>query len=249
MQLGHFPGQRSRKNFRSWLGGGDRFDDWVVGRQFVPHVSDTTPNRVFLRGFSATDLRDFGLCGRSSILVRTFGALSLHPKSPFPAAKPWARSQPLCASKSDHSVIRGPWAGRALRLFRIESERLKLSAPFCRRIAKPLDAEHAADMPRSTKITHSGCPTVNGKWTAWRRAGHRRIAKSKTKTRADGRAPFGDARRHRHIGLDCYSEREGEHGVPELRKRQSGWQPILRGLWIAAAAVLSRLRPRESEWQ
>jgi hypothetical protein len=59
-----------------------------------PHVSDTTSNRAFLRGFSATHLRDFGLCGRSRILVRIFDALSLHPKSPFPAAKPWSQSQP-----------------------------------------------------------------------------------------------------------------------------------------------------------
>jgi len=59
-----------------------------------PHVSDTTPNRAFLWGFSATHLPGFGLYGRSRILVRVFGALSLHPKSPFPAARPWARSQP-----------------------------------------------------------------------------------------------------------------------------------------------------------
>jgi hypothetical protein len=42
--------------------GGDRFEDWVVGHQFVPdylhhpvfakpQVSDTTPDRAFLRGF------------------------------------------------------------------------------------------------------------------------------------------------------------------------------------------------------
>jgi hypothetical protein len=31
----------------------------------------------------------------------------------------------------------------ALQLFRIESERLKLSAPFSRRIAEPLDADAA----------------------------------------------------------------------------------------------------------
>src|SRR6476646_12193650 len=33
--------------------------------------------------------------------------------------------------------------GRALQLFRIESERLKLPAPFGRRIAEPLDADAA----------------------------------------------------------------------------------------------------------
>src|SRR5258706_5339804 len=34
-----------------------------------PHVSDTTPNRAFLRGFPATHFLDFGLCRRSRILV------------------------------------------------------------------------------------------------------------------------------------------------------------------------------------
>ena len=49
-----------------------------------PHVSDTTPNRLFLRGFSATQFPDFGLCRRSRILVAGFGALSPHLKIPFP---------------------------------------------------------------------------------------------------------------------------------------------------------------------
>jgi hypothetical protein len=71
-------------------------------------VSDTTPNRAFLRGFSATHLWDFGLCGRSRILVRVFGAPSLHPKSPFPAATPWTRSQPPSLQQSDHSRTLGP---------------------------------------------------------------------------------------------------------------------------------------------
>src|SRR5258706_11636824 len=51
-----------------------------------PHVSDTTPNRAFLRGFPATQFPDFGLCVRSRILVAVFGTLSPHPKIPFPAA-------------------------------------------------------------------------------------------------------------------------------------------------------------------
>src|SRR5258705_6630315 len=34
-----------------------------------PHVSDTTPNRAFRRGFPATHFLDFGLCRRSRILV------------------------------------------------------------------------------------------------------------------------------------------------------------------------------------
>ena len=51
-----------------------------------PHLSDTTPNRAFLRGFPATHIPDFGLCGRLRISVAIFGALSPHPKIPFPAA-------------------------------------------------------------------------------------------------------------------------------------------------------------------
>jgi hypothetical protein len=44
------------------------------------------PNRAFLRGFPATHFPDFRLCGRSSAQAAIFGALSLHPKIPFPAA-------------------------------------------------------------------------------------------------------------------------------------------------------------------
>jgi hypothetical protein len=51
-----------------------------------PRVSDTTPNRALLRGFPATYFADFGLCRRSRFFVMIFGALSLHPKIPFPAA-------------------------------------------------------------------------------------------------------------------------------------------------------------------
>ena len=101
------------------------------------------PNRAFLRGFLATQFLDFCLCGRSPALAAIFGALSLHPKIPFPAAvverevreqlKPYSR---FCAA-----VIRD--LGPVLRLFRIESERLELSAPFGRRIAEPLDADAA----------------------------------------------------------------------------------------------------------
>src|SRR6266403_6008386 len=51
-----------------------------------PHDSDTTQNRAFLRGSPATYFTDFGLCGRSTALAAVFGALSPHPKIPFPAA-------------------------------------------------------------------------------------------------------------------------------------------------------------------
>ena len=101
-----------------------------------PHVSDTTPNRAFLRGFSATQFPDFGLCRRSRILVAGFGALSPHLKIPFPAVGLEREVRPRFAPG-----IRD--RGRALQLFRIESERLKLPAPFGRRIAEPLDADAA----------------------------------------------------------------------------------------------------------
>src|SRR5258708_40346251 len=58
-----------------------------------PRVSGTTPNRAFLRGFPATQFPDFGLCVRSRILVMIFGALSPHPKIPFPAAVVEIRSR------------------------------------------------------------------------------------------------------------------------------------------------------------
>src|SRR5258708_18157601 len=51
-----------------------------------PSSSGKTPDRAFLRGFSATQFPGFGLCGRPRILVAVFGALSPHPKIPFPAA-------------------------------------------------------------------------------------------------------------------------------------------------------------------
>src|SRR5260221_9389578 len=47
---------------------------------------ESTPNRALLRGFPATYFPTFGLCRRSRFFVMIFGALSLHPKIPFPAA-------------------------------------------------------------------------------------------------------------------------------------------------------------------
>jgi hypothetical protein len=57
-----------------------------------PRVFDVTPNRAFLRGFSVTDFPDLGLCERWRSLMTIFGALSPHPKIPFPAAGLEARS-------------------------------------------------------------------------------------------------------------------------------------------------------------
>jgi hypothetical protein len=44
------------------------------------------PNRAFLRGFPATQFSDFVLCQRLRASMTVFGASSLHPKIPFPAA-------------------------------------------------------------------------------------------------------------------------------------------------------------------
>ena len=72
-----------------------------------------------------------------------FGALSLHPKIPFPAAgierEVRAQLNPYyeCAAVD----LRDP--GPALQLIRVESERRELSAPLSRRIAESLDADAA----------------------------------------------------------------------------------------------------------
>ena len=72
-----------------------------------------------------------------------FGASSLHPKIPFPAPVVEREVGPHCTRNSNFwaAVIRDLRPG--LQLFRIESERLKLPAPFNRRIAEPFDADAA----------------------------------------------------------------------------------------------------------
>jgi hypothetical protein len=71
-------------------------------------------------------------------LATIFGARSLHPKIPFPAAglerEVQGQYSGFCTA-----VVRD--LEPALQLFRIESERLKLPAPFSRRIAEPFDAD------------------------------------------------------------------------------------------------------------
>jgi hypothetical protein len=47
--------------------------------------------------------------------------------------------------------------GPVLQLFRIESERLKLSAPFSRRIAEPLDADAAGQATFYCCFDKIGC--------------------------------------------------------------------------------------------
>ena len=75
--------------------------------------------------------------------MAVFGASSLHPKIPFPAVGLSARSR-TALHPQFRLLARRNWdLGPALQLFRIESERLKLSAPFSRRIAEPLDANAA----------------------------------------------------------------------------------------------------------
>src|SRR5713226_1118601 len=105
-----------------------------------PHVSDTTPNGAFLRGFPATHFLDFGLCRRSRILVAILALCLCIQK--FRSRQPGFEHEvgPHCTRNSDFwaAVIR---VGRGCSLFRIESERLKLPAPFSRRIAEPFDAD------------------------------------------------------------------------------------------------------------
>src|SRR5258706_10278652 len=109
-------------------------------RALVRLQTGTTRNSAFLRGFPTTHFPDFCLCERSPILVAVFNGLSPHPKIPFPAAglgresdRTWRCNSAFCAA-----VIQGP--GSARQLSRIESERLKLPAPFSWRIAEPVDA-------------------------------------------------------------------------------------------------------------
>ena len=104
-----------------------------------PHVSDTTPNRAFLRGFSATQFPDFGLCRRSRILVAVFGALSPHLKIPFPAVGLEREVRPRFAPG-----IRD--RGRALQLFRIES-----SASNCRLHSVGGSRSRSMPMPRGRR--------------------------------------------------------------------------------------------------
>src|SRR5438874_10900733 len=72
-----------------------------------------------------------------------FGASSLHPKIPFPAPVVEREVGPHCTRNSDFGANRNSGLRLALRLFRIESERLELPAPFSRRIAEPFDADAA----------------------------------------------------------------------------------------------------------
>src|SRR5258706_7605041 len=72
-----------------------------------------------------------------------FGASSLHPKFPFPAAMVERKVGPPCTRNSDLRATMFRDFGPALQLFRIESERLKLPALFSRRIPEPLDADAA----------------------------------------------------------------------------------------------------------
>jgi hypothetical protein len=51
-----------------------------------PPFPESTPNRALLRGFPATYFPDFGSLQAFTLFRDDFGALSLHPKIPFPAA-------------------------------------------------------------------------------------------------------------------------------------------------------------------
>jgi hypothetical protein len=72
-----------------------------------------------------------------------FGASSLHPKIPFPAVGLEREVGPDLHPEFRLLSHRNSGSWAAPQLFRIESERLKLPAPFGRRIAEPLDADAA----------------------------------------------------------------------------------------------------------
>ena len=76
--------------------------------------------------------------------MTVLGAWSLHPKIPFPAAVVQREVGGNGLSERDEFRTLGHrrldlWP--RLQLFRIESERFKLPAPFNRRIAKPFDTD------------------------------------------------------------------------------------------------------------
>src|SRR6266403_1704694 len=81
---------------------------------FKPRVPARRQNGAFLRGFPASQFPDFGLCGRSRILVAVFGASSPPPKIPFPAAvvqrevRPqWKPQFGLCTAVTRDGQLRG----------------------------------------------------------------------------------------------------------------------------------------------
>jgi hypothetical protein len=84
--------------------------------------------------------------------VAIFGGVSPHPKIPFLAAglgheiRPHLQPQFRVLRRGNSGIF-----GRRSKLFRIESERLKLSAPFGRRITEPFDADAAG------QATFDGC--------------------------------------------------------------------------------------------
>ena len=82
--------------------------------------------------------------------MAVFGALSPHLKIPFPAVGLEREVRPRFAPG-----IRD--RGRALQLFRFESERLKLPAPFGRRIAEPLYADAAGQATFYCCFDKIGC--------------------------------------------------------------------------------------------
>jgi hypothetical protein len=123
-----------------------------------PHISDTTPNRAFLRGFPATHFLDLGLRGRLSVLAAIFGTLSLHPKIPFPAAGIEPEVRPQChpqRGKLKAVTALNPAAAFSRRCFLAEAR----SAPHarnhrCRR--RYLQRRYARGCSGSCRCTPNG---------------------------------------------------------------------------------------------
>ncbi len=147
---------------------GDRFDDWVVGRQFVPEClhHPVSANRTFaIRLQTGRFWGDFRPLN-SRILVSAGGrAFWRRFLAPGLCIQKFRSRRPGLSAKSDRTCTHNSdfWAdviwdlGPALQLFRIESERLKLSAPFSRRIAEPLDADAAGQATFYGRFDKIGC--------------------------------------------------------------------------------------------
>jgi hypothetical protein len=96
---------------------------------------------LFVPGFPLSALAPFSLCGQSVSLVAILAALSLHPKIPFLADRPW-RSKPatFATLEPTSAALTRAVVGRAL-LLRIKPKRLELPTPFRRSIPQPFNVD------------------------------------------------------------------------------------------------------------
>jgi hypothetical protein len=115
-------------------------------------ISSRVQIALFVPGFPLSALAPFSLCGQSVSLVAILAALSLHPKIPFLADRPW-RSKPATFATLEPDlggIDPGRWWGRAL-LLRIKPKRLELPTPFRRSIPQPFNVDLVAREPDRSK--------------------------------------------------------------------------------------------------